>query len=75
MSLHSEMVFSKIVAGGDAGSQGRILARAVDDVAAGRLRPIVTTTLEGLTAETMKTAHTLAESGRTIGKTVIRVAR
>jgi NADPH2:quinone reductase len=74
LSLHSEMVFSKIVAGGDAGSQGRILARAADDVAAGRLRPIVTTTLEGLTAETMKTAHALAESGRTIGKTVIRVA-
>jgi NADPH2:quinone reductase len=73
LSLHSEMVFSKIVAGGDVGSQGRILARAATDVAAGRLRPIVTTTLEGLTAETMKTAHALAESGRTIGKTVIRV--
>ncbi|WP_020666563.1 zinc-binding alcohol dehydrogenase family protein [Amycolatopsis nigrescens] len=73
LSLHSEMVFSKIVAGGDVGSQGRILARAADDVAAGRLRPIVTATLEGLTAETMKSAHALAESGRTIGKTVIQV--
>lgn len=74
LSLHSEMVFSKLVAGGDAGSQGRILAREADDVAAGRLRPIVTTTtLGGLTAETMKTAHALAESGRTIGKTVIQV--
>ncbi|MEA5360902.1 zinc-binding alcohol dehydrogenase family protein [Amycolatopsis sp., V23-08] len=74
LSLHSEMVFSKLVAGGDVASQGRILARAVDDVVAGRLRPIVTTTLEGLTAETMKAAHVLAESGRTIGKTVIQVA-
>ncbi|WP_326950782.1 zinc-binding alcohol dehydrogenase family protein [Amycolatopsis sp. NBC_01307] len=74
LSLHSEMVFSKIVAGGDVASQGRILARAVADVAAGRLRPIVTTTLEGLTADTMKTAHTLAESGRTVGKTVIQIA-
>ncbi|MFD4402366.1 zinc-binding dehydrogenase [Nocardia sp. NPDC058499] len=73
LSLHSEMVFSKIVAGSDVGSQGRILAQAANDVAAGRLRPIVTTTLEGLTAETMKTAHALAESGRTIGKTVIQV--
>jgi len=71
LSLHSEMVFSKITAGGDVGSQGRILARSADDVAAGRLRPIVTTTLEGLTAETMRTAHALVESGRTIGKTVI----
>ena len=70
LSLHSEMVFSKITAG-DAGSQGRILARSADDVAAGRLRPIVTTTLEGLTPETMKTAHTLVETGGTIGKTVI----
>ncbi|VVJ21950.1 Bifunctional protein: zinc-containing alcohol dehydrogenase / quinone oxidoreductase (NADPH:quinone reductase) (EC / Similar to arginate lyase [Amycolatopsis camponoti] len=73
LSLHSEMVFSKIVAGGDVASQGRILSRAADDVAAGLLRPIVTTTLDGLTAETMKTAHTLVESGRTIGKTVVRV--
>jgi len=71
LSLHSEMVFSKIAAGGDAGSQGRILAGSADDVAAGRLRPIVTTALEGLTAETMRTAHTLVESGGTIGKTVI----
>ncbi|WP_433281070.1 zinc-binding alcohol dehydrogenase family protein [Pseudonocardia xinjiangensis] len=71
LSLHSEMVFSKITAGGDAGSQGRILARAADDVAVGRLRSIVTTTLEGLTSETMRTAHTLVETGGTIGKTVI----
>jgi NADPH:quinone reductase len=71
LSLHSEMVFSNITAGGDAGSQGRILARAADDVAAGRLRPIVTTTLDGLTAETMRTAHTLVETGATVGKTVI----
>ncbi|MET8996480.1 zinc-binding alcohol dehydrogenase family protein [Amycolatopsis sp. NPDC004169] len=73
LSLHSETVFSRITAGGDVAEQGRILARVADAVTAGRLRPIVTTTLEGLTAETMKTAHTLAESGRTIGKTVIHV--
>ncbi|MFD4675344.1 alcohol dehydrogenase catalytic domain-containing protein [Lentzea sp. NPDC058450] len=71
LSLHTELVFSKITAGGDAASQGQILARTARDAAAGRLRPIVTTTLHGLTAETMKTAHVLAESGRTTGKTVI----
>lgn len=71
LSLHTEMVFSKIIAGGDVGSQGRILAQAAGDVAEGLLRPIVTRTLEGLTPDTMKAAHTLAESGRTIGKTVI----
>ncbi|MGW5719167.1 zinc-binding alcohol dehydrogenase family protein [Amycolatopsis sp. NPDC003865] len=73
LSLHTEMVFSRITAGGDVAEQGRILARVADDVTAGRLRPIVTTTLDGLTADTMKTAHALAESGRTIGKTVIQV--
>ncbi|MDT8914712.1 zinc-binding dehydrogenase [Amycolatopsis sp. PS_44_ISF1] len=71
LSLHSEMVFSRLIAGSGAAAQGRILAQAARDVAAGRLRPIVTTILTGLTAETARAAHTLAESGRTIGKTVI----
>lgn len=71
LSLHGEMVFSTILTGGDAARQSRILARAADDVAAGRLRPIGTTTLRGLTPETMRTAHTLVESRRTVGKTVI----
>ncbi len=73
LSLHTETVFSRIIAGADPGSQGRILTRAAQDVVAGRLRPIGTTTLHGLTAETMRTAHALVESGRTIGKTVISV--
>jgi zinc-binding alcohol dehydrogenase family protein len=73
LSLHAEMVFSRITAAGDAESQGKILAQSAKDIAAGRLRPIVTTALEGLTAETMRTAHTIAETGRTIGKTVITV--
>jgi NADPH2:quinone reductase len=73
LSLHTEMVFSRIITGHGTGSQGRILARAARDVVAGRLRPIGTTTLHGLTAETMRTAHELVESGRTIGKTVISV--
>ena len=71
LSLHGEMVFSTIVTGGDAARQGRILARAAGDAVAGRLRPIGTTTLQGLTPETMRAAHTLVESGRSVGKTVI----
>jgi hypothetical protein len=35
------------------------------------VRPIVTTKLAGLTVHNMKTAHTLLESHRTIGKIVI----
>ncbi|HEX4253390.1 MAG TPA: zinc-binding alcohol dehydrogenase family protein [Pseudonocardia sp.] len=70
-SLHTEMVFSKIVGGGDVASQGRILGELAQDVVAGRLRPIVTTTLNGLSVDTMRSAHELIESGRTIGKIVI----
>jgi NADPH:quinone reductase-like Zn-dependent oxidoreductase len=58
-------------AGGGVAASVAILARSADDVVAGRLRPIVTTTLRGLTPETMRTAHTLVETRRTIGKTVI----
>ncbi|WP_431875723.1 alcohol dehydrogenase catalytic domain-containing protein [Amycolatopsis sacchari] len=73
VSLHTENVFSKITAGGDIAGQGRILAALAADVVADRLRPIATTVLDGLSADTMRTAHELAESGRTIGKTVITV--
>jgi NADPH:quinone reductase len=73
VSLHTEMVFSQITNGGDIASQGRILGKLAADTAAGRLRPIVTTPLEGLTTDTMRKAHELIESGRTIGKIVISV--
>ncbi|GAB7046776.1 zinc-binding dehydrogenase [Catenuloplanes indicus] len=73
VSLHTETVFSRITAGGDAAAQGAVLAELAADAAAGRLRPIVTTVLDGLRVETMRAAHELAESGRTIGKTVIAV--
>lgn len=73
LSLHTEMVFSKITAGGDVGSQGRILSELAQDVSAGRLRPIGTTTLHGLTTDTMRAAHQAVESGRMIGKFVITV--
>jgi NADPH2:quinone reductase len=70
-SLHTEMVFSKVASGGDLGSQGRILAAVASNVAAGRIRPIATTRLDGLTAENMKDAHELLETRRTVGKVVI----
>jgi zinc-binding alcohol dehydrogenase family protein len=73
VSLHTEMVFSQITNGAGAASQGRILDTLAADAAAGRLRPIVTTHLQGLTASTMRNAHELIETGRTIGKIVISV--
>lgn len=73
VSVHTEMVFSQVSGGADPSGQGQILATAVDYVVRGQLRPIVTTHLEGLTVHNMKTAHTLLESRRTIGKIVIEV--
>jgi len=74
VSLHTETVFSKITAGGDVASQGEILAQLAADVVVGRLRPIATTVLRGLSVEAMRAAHELAESRRTIGKTVITIS-
>ena len=71
LSLHTEMVFAKVISGEDVASQGRILTEISDGVVAGRLRPIVTTRLDGLTAENMKTAHRLLETRHTVGKVVI----
>lgn len=71
VSLHTEMVFSQIGGGADPSSQGRILQAVSEYVRSGHVRPIVTTRFTGLTVENMKTAHTLLESHRAIGKIVI----
>jgi zinc-binding alcohol dehydrogenase family protein len=70
-SLHMEMVFSKILNGRDFKSQGGILEDVAALVAAGRVRAIANTRLDGLTGETMRAAHALVETARTIGKVVI----
>ena len=70
-SLHTEMVFSKILHGYDVESQRRILETIAALVTESRVRPIATTRLTGLAPETMRAAHDLLESGRTIGKVVI----
>ena len=70
-ALHTEMVFSKVLHGYDVESQGRTLEAVAALVPEGRIRPISTTQLTGLTPETMRAAHDLLESGRTIGKVVI----
>lgn len=73
VSVHTEMVFSQVGGGADPSSQGQILDAVGDYVASGQLRPIATTHLRGLTVRNMKTAHTLLESRRTIGKIVMEV--
>ncbi|AHM62802.1 zinc-binding alcohol dehydrogenase [Flammeovirgaceae bacterium 311] len=45
------------------------VSQLLDD---GLIQPTLNTTLEGLTAENMKEAHRLLESGQTIGKVVVK---
>ena len=70
-SLHMEMVFSRIMHGAAPQRQGDILGTIADLVVARKIQPIATTRLKGLTPATMKAAHELVETGRTIGKVVI----
>ena len=70
-SIHMEMVFSRILHGSDVHRQGSILEAVAGLVAKGRMRPIAVTRLAGLTSETMREAHELIETARTIGKVVI----
>ena len=70
-SVHTELVFARIMYGGAPDKQGSILEVVAALVAEGRMQPIATTRLNGLRADTMKTAHELVETRRTIGKVVI----
>lgn len=72
-SLHMEMMFSRIVNGSHPEHQGQFLDEVAAKVVEGRLQPIVTSRIDGLTVESIKTAHELIERQRTIGKIVIAV--
>ncbi|HEY2060547.1 MAG TPA: zinc-binding dehydrogenase [Amycolatopsis sp.] len=65
LSLHAEVVFSRM------DGQATVLAELARDAAEGRLRPITMTVLKGLTVDSMRQAHELLETGRTIGKVVL----
>lgn len=73
-SVHTEIVFSRILHDYDVQRQGKILEEISALIATGHLRSIATKNLKGLTVETMKSAHELLESSRTIGKVVITTA-
>jgi zinc-binding alcohol dehydrogenase family protein len=70
-SLHTVMIFSRVLHGSGLRGQGQLLETIAGLVVEGSVRPIATMRLEGLTAETMKSAHELVETRRTIGKVVI----
>ena len=73
VSIHTEMVFSRIMHGIEPERQGRILEMVADSALGERLRPIAITKLTGLTASSMRAAHGLVETRRTIGKIVLEV--
>ncbi len=70
-SLHTEMIFSRLLNDYAPETHGAILDQVAALFVEGRMRPIATKQLDGLTAETMRAAHELVESRRTIGKVVI----
>jgi NADPH2:quinone reductase len=73
LSLHTEMVFSRLLNDYSSETHGAILDQVAAFVAAGRVRPIATTRLNGLTSDSMRAAHTLLEERRVIGKVVIAI--
>jgi NADPH:quinone reductase len=73
ITLHTEMIFSRILAGCGLKRQARILETTAALAEAGSLRPITTTRIRGLSVESMRIAHEHVETRRTVGKVVITV--
>jgi NADPH2:quinone reductase len=73
ITLHTEMIFSRILAGYDLRGQARILETTAALAEAGSLCPITTTRIRGLSVESMRIAHEHVETRRTVGKVVITV--
>lgn len=72
-ALMWELMFTRSLFGTpDMGRQGQILARMARLVDDGTVTTTQTRVLEGLSAETLKKAHRLIESGATIGKIVVK---
>lgn len=70
-SWHWELMFARPLSAPEDPAQHRLLEEVGRMVDAGQLRTTETTRLEGLSASTVRRAHELIESGRTIGKIVI----
>jgi NADPH:quinone reductase-like Zn-dependent oxidoreductase len=72
ISLHWEFMFTRSrYQTADMGEQGRLLTEVGTLMDASRIRTTLRTNLGQITAENMKRAHALVESGRTIGKIVL----
>lgn len=72
ITWHWELMFTRsLFQTPDLIEQHRLLDRVAELVDAGRVRPTTTQTLTPLTAATLRQAHELLESGRTVGKVVL----
>jgi NADPH2:quinone reductase len=72
VSLSWELMYTRsMYTTDDIERQHQILNEISGLLDAGELRTTLTTNLEGFTVENLKKAHTMQESGKTIGKTVI----
>jgi zinc-binding alcohol dehydrogenase family protein len=72
ISLHWEFMFTRSrYQTPDMGEQGRLLNEIADLVDAGRVQSTLQTNLGTINAANIRRAHTLVESGRTIGKIVL----
>jgi NADPH:quinone reductase len=72
ISLHWEFIFTRSrYETPDMGKQGRLLNEVAALVDAGRIQSTMQINLGNINASNMKKAHTLVESGKTIGKIVL----
>jgi NADPH:quinone reductase len=74
VSIHWEFMFARAkFQTPDMAHQGEILRQAAEWFDAGILRPTMTTHLGDMSVETLREAHALLESGRSVGKIVMSV--
>ncbi|MGN8051221.1 zinc-binding alcohol dehydrogenase family protein [Curtobacterium sp. 22159] len=72
LTWHWEFMFARSLhRAADMAEQHRILDEVAGLVDAGRIRGTATTVLRPITADTLREAHALVESGRVIGKVVV----
>jgi len=72
-SFHWELMFTRsMFETADMIAQHHILNKIAQLLDDGMIKPTLNTTMEGLTVENIKEAHRLLESGKTIGKVVVK---
>lgn len=71
LSVHWEFMFTKTMFNYQMESQGKILKKLAELIEAKKIISTANTYLTGFSAENIQSAHTLLESGKSIGKIVI----